>query len=296
MARIRYIKPDFFLDENLADLPVEARLLFAGLWCHSDKLGRMEDRPRRIKAQIFPYDSLDADALLAQLAVAGFIVRYTVDAAQYIEIINFTKHQKVHHTEKESMLPAPKDGELTVKHLISPQGMGKGMGNGERNGERNGAKPKRFDATRFEMFWKLYPNKKDKQKALEAFKRLNPDDTLLPIIMCSLQCQITWREKMAAKGQWVEDWKYGQGWINGKRWEDELAIVERSKANGEDKPFNELVSKVGVVSRMDVPEFDDQKIMPALNMCGGWMQLCAMSTKDIKWDFKPKFMEAYNGQ
>lgn len=78
-------------------------------------------------------------------------------------------------------------------------------------------------------------------------------------------------------------------------WKTVYPVKNGDKTNGVDKPFNELLSKVGVVSRMDVPEFTDPLIMPALNKCGGWMQLCGMSTSNIKWDFKPKFMEAYNG-
>ena len=43
------IKPDFLRDEELAALPLEARLLFAGLWMCADREGRIEDRPQRIK-------------------------------------------------------------------------------------------------------------------------------------------------------------------------------------------------------------------------------------------------------
>ncbi len=105
MARTRLLKPDFFHDEDLAELPFEARLLFAGLWTIADRDGRLEDRPKRIKAQVFPYDDLNVDYLLQRLASSGFISRYDVDALAVIQIRTFAKHQNPHHREPESVLP-----------------------------------------------------------------------------------------------------------------------------------------------------------------------------------------------
>ena len=52
MARIRSLKPEFFKDEDLALLPFEARILYSGLWCYADREGRLEDRPKYLKADI----------------------------------------------------------------------------------------------------------------------------------------------------------------------------------------------------------------------------------------------------
>ena len=56
MPRIRTIKPNFFSNEEVGKLKCEARLLFIGLWTLADCEGRLEDRPVRIRAQLFPYD------------------------------------------------------------------------------------------------------------------------------------------------------------------------------------------------------------------------------------------------
>jgi len=71
MARIRYLKPEFFKDEDLAVLLYETRLFFAGLWGLADKSGRLEDRPARLKAEIFPYDNIDPENMLQQLTREG---------------------------------------------------------------------------------------------------------------------------------------------------------------------------------------------------------------------------------
>lgn len=128
MPRIRYLKPDFFFDEDIAQLSYQVRLAFQGLWCHSDKEGRLEDQPRRLKALIFPYDKVDMDNLLEKLTEKPFIKRYKSNNRNYIQIINWHKHQKPHHTEKDSTFPEPLDnGEVTVREQ---EGMGKGMEKG----------------------------------------------------------------------------------------------------------------------------------------------------------------------
>jgi len=111
--RCRGIKPSFFTNEQLSEIPFEGRLLFIGLWCLADKRGRLEDRPKRIKVEIFPYDDVDCDNFLGYLDRRGFIKRYSVGDDKYIQIINFEKHQHPHHTEKDSVIPCF-NGEITV--------------------------------------------------------------------------------------------------------------------------------------------------------------------------------------
>ena len=107
MARARNLKPGFFRNADLVELPVETRMLFAGLWTLADREGRLPDRPRQIKMEIYPADSFDIDAMLAALHGAGFILRYEVNGIRCIEVQNFLKHQNPHHAEKPSTLPAP---------------------------------------------------------------------------------------------------------------------------------------------------------------------------------------------
>ncbi|GAB6172013.1 hypothetical protein JCM15765_14910 [Paradesulfitobacterium aromaticivorans] len=107
MARTRNIKPSFFDNEELADLHPLARLLFIGLWGQADREGRLEDRPKKIKAVILPYDDCDVDQYLQELHESGFILRYEVEEKHYIQIINFSKHQKPHPKEAPSEIPSP---------------------------------------------------------------------------------------------------------------------------------------------------------------------------------------------
>lgn len=107
MARARNIKPGFFTNEELVDIDPLGRLLFIGLWMLADREGRLDDRPKKIKMEIFPCDNCDVDSLLTQLHDKGFILRYEANEEKYIQIVNFSKHQNPHRNEKPSEIPAP---------------------------------------------------------------------------------------------------------------------------------------------------------------------------------------------
>jgi hypothetical protein len=121
MARIRTIKPEFFKNEDIAEMPAMTRLLFIGLWTQSDRAGRLMDRPKRLKAEIFPYDNFDVNKGLEELQKKGFIIRYKVNVnvtdrvlspeqpdeqQSIIQIVNFLKHQQPNVKESPSTIPA----------------------------------------------------------------------------------------------------------------------------------------------------------------------------------------------
>ena len=107
MARSRNIKPDAFKDERLADCTPLARWFWAGLSTVADREGRLEDRPRRIKAEVIPHDACDADELLEQLQKYGLILRYRVNGVALIQILEWHKTQSPHVKELPSTNPAP---------------------------------------------------------------------------------------------------------------------------------------------------------------------------------------------
>lgn len=113
--RARAIKPGYFKNEGLAACSQAERLLFVGLWLLADREGRLEDRPKRIEAEIFPYEEMNVEKLLDELAVdrdgnGAFIRRYIMEGHRYIAIVNFLRHQYPHKNEQKSIIPAPPEG------------------------------------------------------------------------------------------------------------------------------------------------------------------------------------------
>jgi hypothetical protein len=110
MARIRSIKLDLFMDDGLAEVSLEAHFLLAGLPCLADSEGRLEDRPRRIQAQIFPYRrEVDVDRCLEELAKSGHVRRYEAAGVRYLQVENWDDDQRPHVKEAPSSIPAPLD-------------------------------------------------------------------------------------------------------------------------------------------------------------------------------------------
>lgn len=122
MSRTRAIKPSFFDNDQLGELPPLTRLLFIGLWCEADREGRLEDRPKRLRKTLLGYDAVtdaDVDAMLSSLHAAGFIRRYQVGDEHCIVVVNFAKHQNPHPKEKPSDIPAPAPAQLGVETVIA---------------------------------------------------------------------------------------------------------------------------------------------------------------------------------
>jgi hypothetical protein len=108
MARARNIKPALFKNEILGVAEPLYTLLFEGLWMLADREGRLEDRPLRIRGEIFPYrEGLDIDGMLDWLQSNGFIRRYEACGKRCILVVEFGKHQNPHKNEVDSVLPAP---------------------------------------------------------------------------------------------------------------------------------------------------------------------------------------------
>lgn len=107
MARARNIKPGFWRNEALVELPFQTRLLFIGLWNMADREGRLENRPKKIKLEIFPADDVDVSLEITRLSEAGLVQVYRNENKDCIEVVNFKKHQNPHHREPASELPGP---------------------------------------------------------------------------------------------------------------------------------------------------------------------------------------------
>ncbi len=93
-----------------------------------------------------------------------------------------------------------------------------------------------FDPTAFDQFWRAYPKKTKKADALKAWKKLKPDGELIDQILRAVEAH-------KKSGQWIrDDGQYIPNpatWINGNRWEDELAEYSPSAAsNSKPAPFS----------------------------------------------------------
>ncbi len=105
--RARSIKPGFYKNDELAACSPMARLLAPGLWMMADREGRLEYRPLRIKAEIFPYDNVDIVALLDELLATKHASTFYHGGKRFIQIEKFAEHQRPHANEVPSEIVSP---------------------------------------------------------------------------------------------------------------------------------------------------------------------------------------------
>jgi len=105
--RTRNVKPALFKNEVLGAHEPIVTLLFIGLWCLADREGRLEDRPLKIRNELFPQRNVDVDAALGWLNEQKFIKRYAIGETKYLQILAFKKHQHIHSNEAPSEIPGP---------------------------------------------------------------------------------------------------------------------------------------------------------------------------------------------
>ncbi len=218
--RARNIKPGFFKNEILhLELGAIHAILFEGLWCLSDKAGKLEDRPLRIKAECLPYYNVEIENLLSELEQKKFIIRYSVNGNKYIKIIHFEDHQHPHVTEKESNIPEPinnvKQRKKYVKHtLVSDNNPPDLLIPDSSNTDSCGQ-------SEFEIFWKSYPRKKNRGQAEKAWERLKPNAELKEKIIKKVDELKKCQDWIKDGGKWIP---YPATWLNAKGWEDEIEI------------------------------------------------------------------------
>lgn len=88
-------------------------------------------------------------------------------------------------------------------------------------------------AEAFEVFWKLYPNKKSKKDARKAWEKLKPSAELRHTLMTALGNHRISRDWTKDDGQYVP---MASTWLNGERWTDELVPASAAKPSA----FNNL--------------------------------------------------------
>lgn len=118
MARIRTIKPEFWIDERVGECSPTARLLFIATWNFADDNGNLERSAKQLKAQAMPYDAVDCEALLLELLAAGLLEEYESNGRKYLHISGFDKHQKI---EKKSAARHPLPDSSPTAPLVVPE-------------------------------------------------------------------------------------------------------------------------------------------------------------------------------
>lgn len=98
----------------------------------------------------------------------------------------------------------------------------------------------------FSIFWETYPKKKAKQEAEKAWKKLNPSEELLRIILRAIGRQKQTEQWQKEKGKYIP---YPATWLNNHRWEDETEAESENQFGTHPASAEEIehLEKLGVL-------------------------------------------------
>lgn len=108
MARIRTVKPEFWIDEDLSELCSETHLFAAALLNHCDDEGFFKANPKLLHAQIFALRELSGSVpnFIENLKNIGYLRLFNgSDGKEYGHVINFNKHQTINKPTASKIKP-----------------------------------------------------------------------------------------------------------------------------------------------------------------------------------------------
>lgn len=99
MSRIRTIKPEFWVSEQISNCSRDSRLLFIGLWNFSDDNGIHPASILKLKNEIFPADNIslkEMQKLIDELVKNNLLIAYTIENKMYWKVTGWNAHQVIH--------------------------------------------------------------------------------------------------------------------------------------------------------------------------------------------------------
>lgn len=217
VSKVRALHPDIFSDDDVSEVSIAARWLFAGMWCFACDNGHLADKPKQIKRWIYATDDVNVAELLRELESSELIQR----DAGWILIPGLPKRQRIDRryfkscdrdgcecptpSKNADSQPETRSGPAvpTQSHAVTTRGPatdGDGDGDGEFEGDGDSdgdtsvvtvgdfapaepltaAPPPEPD--RFAEFWTIYPRTAGKPKAGAAYAKARKRDTQQAII------------------------------------------------------------------------------------------------------------------
>lgn len=123
MGRIRSIKPEFFLHEELGQCSAHARLLAIAMLTMADCEGRFRWIDMQVHGSVFPWEAeVNVRALLGELLSVHYCSHAEIDGKEYVEVENFKKHQRLSGKEAQAKSSLPSIKDLQTKNKEGSRG------------------------------------------------------------------------------------------------------------------------------------------------------------------------------
>lgn len=249
MAQKRMIDKKISVSEQVANLPIEAQLIFTWSICHADDIGLLPFSHRTLKATIIPMIDMTLETFgnhMESIVKQGLYEVFEYEKEKYYRVVKFAKHQTLKKDRQPQVLikirffKDPEKTWRTMKEMLETFGfqsedndfhLGTEVKRSEekivedkRNNAGEQVRPTPFYKTNkdFMKFYEAYPRKTAPKKAYEAWKKAKDKPSLQEML------------KIVEKQKGWEQWRAGfiphpATWLNQGRWDDE---VNKGQASG----------------------------------------------------------------
>lgn len=214
----RIIKESICTSDSIDQLGWFEEVLFYRLIVNCDDFGRFDGRPAVVKNRLFPLKEnltlKNVETAINKLARAGLIAPYTSGGKPFLFLPTWNAHQNVR--AKKSKYPEPENIciQMNADDSNSPRNPIQSESNSKSESESKPARAREMD---FEIFWKAYPRKEGKQKAKSAFVKANMP---LEVLLEALEGHKKSAQWAKNNGEFIP---HASTWLNGRRWEDQMA-------------------------------------------------------------------------
>ena len=254
----RIIKESIARSEKISGLTDFQFRLWIHLITYVDDYGRGDARPAIIRGACFPLrdrvSNKDIEAGICGLADIGCVSLYNVDGRPYLCLPGWDEHQRVR--QKVSKYPSPDEADTACQSAASggnlPQSAAR-IQNPESESRIQNPNPEsipaRDRAKEFDLFWDAYPRHEGKQKARQAYNKVDAD---LGVLLDALK-----QHKKSA--QWTKDGgqfiPHPATWLNGRRWEDSM-IMDSGIPKGASGELGE--AELWAIKRVMAEDFSEE--------------------------------------
>jgi len=222
MGRIRTIKPEFWVSEQIVECSPNARLLFIGMWNFCDDGGNHPASPKSLKMQVFPGDDFTVgyiSELVAELENQGLIIDYQADDGKRYWHVTGWHHQKI---DRPSFKYPKFDECSTNDRRTPPPGKDSNGGDSNGGGEEKNAPAKNENQTPVQGQKNTPPSSAAPSPVESAWRPSDPDAELNEMLQDDLcrerffrQCHIP----IEQFGTYIENFRLkakteGKGYAN----------------------------------------------------------------------------------
>jgi len=213
----RIIKESIWTSPNLNMLSPLAERHFYRLLPLPDDFGCFESTSLVVKGKCYPLQpqikTSEIEKWQQKMVENGILHLWEADGRQFGQFVNWDKHQRVRSLHQRKT-PIPPTFDDTCRQVPTNDGL-----NPNLNPNPNLKKDMRHSDAEFSLFWKEYPIKKEKPKALKQWEKTKPNvDTLLT----ALRKQIRYKKECDGNGKFCPEFPFAEKWIKNRRWEDEV--------------------------------------------------------------------------